>query len=295
MTIRPDDLTPTIAPPDPNPKKPQITLPPLACDSHFHVFGPHNRFPYAADRPFTPTDVPKEDLFRLHAFLGFQRGVFVQSTCHGSNHAVLVDLLAAAEGRYRGVALLRPDMPPAEVERLDDAGVRGLRLHFLFAHGGKPEPREDMRRMIELAAPYGWHVAIHCGGDGIVDLYDFITSIEAPVVIDHIGRINVGDGLRGKAFSVLRRLLDRGNVWVKLSGTDRITMQKYPYADAVPFARDLAAHAPERIVWGTDWPHPNHKAVPNDGELVDLIAEIAPDEKTRHRMLVENPAKLFGF
>jgi 2-pyrone-4,6-dicarboxylate lactonase len=156
-------------------------------------------------------------------------------------------------------------------------------------------PRQDMLKVIDLAALYGWHIAFHVGGDGILEQYEFITSIEAPVVIDHIARVNVAEGRNGKAFSVLRRLLDRGNVWVKLSGTDRITKQPYPYSDAVPFARDLAAHAPERVVWGTDWPHPNHNAVPNDGELVDLIAEIAPDERTRHRMLVENPAKLFGF
>jgi 2-pyrone-4,6-dicarboxylate lactonase len=295
MTIRADDLTPTILPPDPHPKKPRITLPPLACDSHFHVFGPHSKFPYAPKRPFTPADAPKEDLFRLHEFLGFQRGVFVQSTCHGSDHAALVDLLAAGNGRYRGVALLEPDMRPEEVERLDDAGVRGLRLHFYFAHLGQARPREDMLKMIALAEPYGWHVAIHCGGNGIVELYEFIRSIDAPVVIDHIGRIDVAEGRNGKAFSMLRRLLDTGNVWVKLSGTDRITKQPYPYADAVPFARDLASHAPERVVWGTDWPHPNHQAVPNDGELVDLIAEIAPDDKTRRLMLVDNPTKLFGF
>ncbi len=295
MPIRADDLTPTIAPHDPNPKKPRITLPPLACDSHFHVFGPHKKFPYAPDRPFTPTDAPKEDLFRLHRLLGFERGVFVQSTCHGSDHAALVDLLATGQGRYRGVALLEPTTPPAEVERLDQAGVRGARLHFYFAHGGTPMPREQLRQVIALVEPYGWHIAIHCGGNGVVELYEFIRSINAPVVIDHIARIDIGEGRNGKAFSTLCRLLDTGNVWVKLSGTDRITKQKYPYADAVPFARDLAAHAPERIVWGTDWPHPNHKAVPNDGDLVDLIAEIAPDERTRRLMLVDNPAKLFGF
>ena len=295
MAIRADDLTPTIAPPDPNPKKPRLRLPPLACDSHFHVFGPHQKFPYAPDRTFTPADASKEDLFRLHAFLGFERGVFVQSSCHGHDHAALVDLLAAGKDRYRGVALLEPSMSEVEVDRLDEAGVRGVRLHFYFPHLGAPMPRDDMRKVIALAEPYGWHIAIHVGGDGIVEHYDFITSIEAPVVIDHMARIDVSQGLNGRAFSVLRRLVDRGNVWVKLSGTDRITKEPYPYADAVPFARALAAHAPERVVWGTDWPHPNHKAVPNDGELVDLIAEIAPDERTRHRMLVENPAKLFGF
>ena len=295
MAIDPNDLTPTIAPPDPHPKKPRVALPPLACDSHFHVFGPHRIFPYAPDRPFTPTDAPKEDLFRLHEFLGFQRGVFVHSTCHGSDHAVLLDMLAAGKGRYRGVALLRPTTAQAEVDRLDDAGVRGVRLHFFASHLGPPMSRDDMRKVIELAAPYGWHIAMHMGGHGILELYDFITSIDAAVVIDHIGRIDVGEGLRGQTFTVLRRLLDRGNIWVKLSGTDRITKQPYPYADAVPFARDLAAHAPERVVWGTDWPHPNHNAIPNDGELVDLIAEIAPDARTRRLMLVDNPAKLFGF
>jgi len=295
MTIRADDLTPTIAPPDPNPKKPRITLPPLSCDSHFHVFGPHSKFPYAANRPFTPTDAPKEDLFRLHEFLGIQRGVFVQSTCHGTDNRVLVDLLAAGKGRYRGAALLDPTVSDAEVERLDDAGVRGVRLHFLTGHLGPPKPREDMLWIIEKVAPYGWHIEMHVGGNNVIDLYEFITTIEAPVVIDHIGRIDVAEGLHGKAYSVLRRLLDRGNIWVKLSGTDRISKQKYPYADAIAFPRDLAAHAPERVVWGTDWPHPNHSAVPNDGELVDLIAEIAPDERKRRLMLVDNPAKLFGF
>jgi len=295
MAIDPNDLTPTIAPPDPNPRKPRIALPPLACDSHFHVFGPHSTFPYAPDRPFTPTDAPKEDLFRLHEFLGFQRGVFVHSTCHGSDHAVLVDMLAAGKGRYRGVALIRPTTPPAEVDRLDDAGVRGVRLHFFASHLGPLMSRDDMRKVIELVSPYGWHIAMHMGGHGIRENYEFITSIDAAVVIDHIGRIDVGEGLRGQTFTVLRRLLDRGNIWVKLSGTDRISKQAYPYADAVPFARDLANHAPERVVWGTDWPHPNHNAVPNDGDLVDLIAEIAPDARMRRLMLVDNPAKLFGF
>ena len=295
MAIDPNDLTPTIPPPDPNPKKPRLTLPPLACDSHFHVFGPHAKFPFAPDRPYTPADASKEDLFRLHEFLGFQRGVFVQSTSHQSDHRALLDLLDAGKGRYRGVALLEPRTPMAEVERLDDAGVRGLRLHFYFPKGGAPRPYSEMRKVIELAEPYGWHIANHVGGNGLVEHYDFLTSIEAPVVIDHMARINVAEGMNGKAFTVLKRLLDRGNVWIKLSGADRITKQPHSFADAVPFARALAAHAPERIVWGTDWPHPNHTAVPNDGELVDLIEEIAPDAKTRQLMLVDNPTKLFGF
>src|SRR5271168_5370735 len=140
MAIDPDDLTPTIPPHDANPKKPNITLPPRSCDSHFHVFGPHHEFPYSPTRPFTPTDAGKADLFRLHEFLGIQRGVFVQSTCHGTDNSVLVDLLAAGKGRYRGAALLDPSVADAEVERLDDAGVRGVRLHFLTGHLGPARP-----------------------------------------------------------------------------------------------------------------------------------------------------------
>jgi predicted TIM-barrel fold metal-dependent hydrolase len=281
-------------PPDRNPKKPSLRLPPLSCDSHFHVFGPRHVFPFAADRTFTPQDAPKEDLFRLHKFLGFERGVFVQSGCHGSDHAVVLDLLAAGNGRYRAVGLIDPSFPKTALMRLHDAGMCGVRFHF-FPHLGAPTPEADIRAVIGMVAPLGWHVAVHVGGQGILEQYDFIAAIEAPVVIDHIGRIDIGEGLDGKTFSALRRLLDRGNVWVKLSGVDRISKQGAPWPDGVPFARSLAAHAPERVVWGTDWPHPNHTAIPNDGELVDLIAEIAPDEKTRQLMLVDNPANLFGF
>lgn len=294
MAIARGDNAPTCPPPDPHPKKPRLRLPPLSCDSHFHVFGPRNVFPFADDRTFTPQDAPKEDLFRLHAFLGFERGVFVQSACHGSDHAVVLDLLTAGNGRYRAVGLIKPTTAEAELARLHAAGMCGARFHF-FSHLGAPTPQADIRAVIAMIAPLGWHVAIHVGGQGILDQYDFIASIEAPVVIDHIGRIDVGEGLDGEAFSALRRLLDRGNVWIKLSGADRISKQGFPYRDAVPFARNLVEHAPERVVWGSDWPHPNHTAVPNDGDLVDLIAEIAVDETSRRLMLVDNPAELFGF
>lgn len=294
MTALPTPQAPACAPHDRHPKKPRLVVPPLSCDSHFHVFGPDAKFPFAANRTFTPQDAPKEELFALHKFLGFERGVFVQSACHGSDHSVVLDLIAAAPDRYRGVALLKTTTPQAEIERLHAGGLRGVRFHF-FSHLGKPAPYEDLRAIIAKVAPLGWHIAIHVGGQGVLEQYDFITSIDAPVVIDHIGRIDIAEGLDGQAFTALKRLLDRGNVWVKLSGTDRITKQRYPYADAVAFPRALAQHAPERVVWGSDWPHPNHFAVPNDGELVDLIAEIAPDETVRRKILVENPATLFGF
>lgn len=294
MTVPRGDDAPLCAPPVAQPARPAFQLPPRSCDAHFHVFGPGRVFSYAPDRTFTPHDAPKEELFRLHRHLGFERGVFVQSSCHGSDHAVLIDLLEAAKGRYRGVGLLTPATPQHEIARLHAAGVCGVRFHF-FSHLGAPTPYEDIRDVIAKVAPLGWHIAIHVGGQGVVEQSDFIASIAAPVVIDHIGRIDIREGLNGTAFTALRRLLDRGNVWVKLSGTDRITREAYPYRDAIPFARALARHAPERVVWGTDWPHPNHHAVPDDGGLLDLIPEIAVDERTRRLMLVENPAKLFGF
>lgn len=292
--VRRGDDAPACLPPLDDPRLPTLALPRGSCDAHFHVFGPRAVFPFSPERTFTPQDAPKERLFALHRMLGFDRGVFVQSACHGSDHAVLLDLLAAGEGRYRGVGLLTPQTTDAEIARMHAAGVCGARFHF-FSHLGAPTPYDEIRAVIDRIAPLGWHVAVHVGGQGVLEQYDFITSIRATVVIDHIGRIDVGDGLNGKAFAALRRLLDRGNVWAKLSGTDRITREAYPYRDAVPFARTLAAHAPERVVWGSDWPHPNHTAVPDDGALVDLIAAIAPDDAIRHRMLVDNPAALFGF
>jgi 2-pyrone-4,6-dicarboxylate lactonase len=285
---------PTCPPPDPNPNKPRIALPPLSCDSHFHIFGPANKFPYAPDRSFTPHDAPKEALVRLHRFLGFERGVFIQSACHGTDNAAVVDALSELKGRYRGVALLDPDTAPAEIARLDAAGFCGVRFH-LVPHLGAMPRLDDLRAVMRLVEPHGWHIAVHLFGKELLDSLDFIRSIKAPVVIDHIGRVDAGEGPDGRAFRALRGLVDTGKVWVKLSGTDRITRQKPPYGDAVALARILADQAPERMLWGTDWPHPNHSAVPNDGMLVDLIADIAPDDSTRQRMLVDNPAKFFGF
>ena len=289
------DATPTCPPPDPNPIRPRLVPPPGSCDSHFHVFGPGPVFPYAAERTFTPHDAPKAALLDLHAFLGFDRGVFVQSSCHGTDHAALVDLLTTTGGRYRGVALLAPDTPPTEVARLDAAGVRGVRFNFLPHLGGYPR-RDDIDAVLRLVAPFGWHVAIHVTGRDLLACRDVVTAIDARVVIDHIGRVDVTEGSEGAAFTALRRLVDRGNVWVKLSGVDRVSRAGPPFGDAVALARMLAAHAPERVVWGSDWPHPNvERFVPNDGMLVDLIPEIAPDAAMRRRMLVDNPAELFGF
>jgi predicted TIM-barrel fold metal-dependent hydrolase len=181
------------------------------------------------------------------------------------------------------------------VARLDAAGFCGVRFHFV-AHLGSAPSHDTMRAVMRLVAPHDWHVALHLTGKDLLAQLDFIKSIEARVVIDHIARLDVGEGTGGEAFKALRGLIDGGRVWVKLSGTDRLSREPPPYRDAVALAHALAAHAPERILWGTDWPHVNiDKDMPNDGRLVDVIAGIAPDAATRRRMLVDNPAELFGF
>ncbi|RAI43943.1 amidohydrolase family protein [Rhodoplanes roseus] len=291
----PSGSAPTCPPPDPNPRQPRYVPPPGACDAHFHVFGPGDVFPYAPKRPFTPHDAPKERLLALHRLLGFERGVFVQSSCHGTDHRALLDLLAATDGRYRGVALLAPDTPADEVARLHAAGLRGVRFNFLPHLGGRPS-LDGLRTVMDLVAPFGWHIEIHVTGKELLDSLDVIAGIRAKVVIDHIGRVDVAEGTSGFAFGALKKLLDRGNIWVKLSGVDRISRAGPPFADAVALARALARHAPQRVLWGTDWPHPNiSRFMPNDGELVDLIPQIAEDTRTQQSMLVDNPTEFFDF
>lgn len=286
---------PTIPPPLAAPRRPRLRPPPGSCDSHCHVFGPHHRFPYAAGRSFTPHDMPEARLRGLHDHLGFDRAVIVQSACHGTDHAALVDALRTGAGRYRGVALLGATATAGEVLALHEAGVRGARFNFLPHLGGYP-PESLIRYVERLVEPHGWHFAIHVTGADLIACEALIRSIRAPVVIDHMARFDIRDGLAGQAFTTLLRLLDGGRIALKLSGIDRLSRQGPPYDDALPFARALAAHAPDQVVWGTDWPHPNlHGPMPDDGELVDIIAEIAPDEAARHKLLVANPARLFGF
>jgi 2-pyrone-4,6-dicarboxylate lactonase len=290
------EISPNCPPPVANPKRPDVTLPPLSCDAHCHVFGPSDIFPFAPERTFTPVNVSRERLRQLHDFLGLDRAVIVQSACHGTDHSALLDALDTSEGRYRGVALVTPATHPDDVARLDAAGVCGVRLNFLPHLGGAPSS-ETIDAILRLVRPYGWHVSVHVAGTGITDYADFIRSIDTPVVIDHMARVDIRSGLDGEHVASLLGLLDTGNVWVKLSGVDRLSARSEgPYEDAVALARLLARHAPDRVVWGTDFPHPNITgSAPDDGVLVDLIAEIAPDEDLRNKMLVTNPAELFGF
>jgi predicted TIM-barrel fold metal-dependent hydrolase len=231
----------------------------------------------------------------LHAHLGIQRAVIVQSACYGSDHSVLLDALERGGGRYRGVALIDRRTPRSDIERLHAAGVRGFRVHFL-PHLRASLSWDDVAATAALVADLGWHAEIHVQSDGVVRFADAMLALPVPAVIDHLGRVDMPEDGHRAASRALLRLLDSGKAWVKTSGADRVSRQGPPFRDAVALAARLVAHAPERVVWGTDFPHPNIVGdAPDDGQLVDLLTEIAPDEAVRHRLLVSNPMELFGF
>jgi 2-pyrone-4,6-dicarboxylate lactonase len=234
-------------------------------------------------------------LFALHDFLGIEHCVIVQPACHGADNSVTVDALAAKGGAYRGIALVPVTVSDSELKRLDAAGLRGARFHYM-RHLGKGPPIDEAISFGKRLADIGWHLQIHMQADLIGELTPAIKRSPVPVVIDHMGRIDASLGLDQPAFQNLLTLMDDKNVWMKVSGSDRITRQGPPYADAVPFARKLVAEFGDRVVWGTDWPHPNHAGpTPNDGQLVDIIAGIAPTAAARQALLVENPQRLYRF
>ena len=287
----------TIPPPHPDPHAPTaFRPPPLACDAHCHVFGPADRFPFAAGRRYTPPDAGIDDLARLHARLGLDRAVIVQASCHGTDNAALLDALRRGEGRYAGVAMIDEATTDAELDELHEAGVRGTRMNFVAHLGGAPDA-DAVERIVFRAADRGWHVVLHLDAADLARYAPLLAWLPCPYVIDHMGRVDATAGLDQEPFRALLGLLHEGDrCWVKLSGAERLTaVGPPPYDDVVPFARALIAAAPDRVLWGTDWPHPNVRHMPDDGDLVDLLAAFAPDEAVRHRILVENPARLYDF
>ena len=282
-----------IPPPDPNPVKPKYTPPPNACDGHCHVFGPGKKFPYAKDRRYEPHDAPKEKLAALHQHLGFSRAILVQASCHGSDNSAMVDAIKSSNGTWRGVAMLTKSVSPVELQRLHAAGVRGVRFNFVKHLGGMPL-LEDVEGMVMRIAPLGWHLQLHLDADNIAELRTFLRKLAVPFIIDHMGRVSAQRGLEQPAFRQLLELLkDCPRAWVKISGPERVSATGKPFYDAIPYAQALVKAAPDRVLWGTDFPHPNVKWMPNDGELVDLFAMMVEDDKTRNQILVDNPTKLY--
>lgn len=271
-------------------------LPPGACNAHCHVFGPRDRFPYAADAPFVPSaDAPREALYALNDRLGLRRCVVVQSTCHGLDNAVTADAVAGRPTDYRGIALLATDVDDGTLRRMDAAGFRGVRFNFM-GHLGQATPIDEVLALAARLEPLGWHLQIHGAPRLLSTLGPALARSPVPVVIDHIGRVDAAQGLDGIDFRALCRLMDDERFWVKVSGIDRVTAVGPPYDDALMLACWLVGRFGDRVLWGNDWPHPNHAGpLPHEDQLVAAIERMAPSEDARRRLLVDNPQRLYRF
>lgn len=279
----------------PNPSKPTYVAPPGAVDAHCHVFGPGDVFPYAPERKYTPCDAPKEKLWELRTFLGFERNVIVQATCHGADNRAMVDALEHSNGRARGVATVRREVSDAELGALDAAGVRGVRFNFV-KRLVDVLPRDALASIAARIKALGWHVVLYFEAEELLELSGFLTSLPTTVVVDHMGRPDLTQPVDGPQFERFVRLM-RGhpNFWSKVGGAERLSRTGPPnYEDFVPFARRIVEAFPDRVLWGTDWPHPNLRShMPDDGALVNLIPKIAPTPELQRKLLVDNPQRLY--
>lgn len=283
------------------PTKPTYPLPAGAVDAHCHVFGPAERFPFAPERKYTPVDASAQQLFDLRDHLGVSRNVIVQATCHGADNSALVDALERSEGRARGVATVRADVTDEELRRLHDAGVRGVRFNFV-RRLVDAAPTAALEAIAARIAPLGWHVVVYFEAADLPDLEDFFAALPVPLVVDHMGRPDVTKDPDGPEFARFLDFVAANDVWVKVSCPERLTVtgpaaldgERHAYADVVPFARKVVERFPDRVLWGTDWPHPNLKDhMPDDGLLVDHIPHVAPTPELRQALLVDNPQRLY--
>jgi 2-pyrone-4,6-dicarboxylate lactonase len=294
---------PYCMPPDPNTRKPSFTPPANSCDTHFHIFGPPETFPFLSTHEYTPPAAPLEHYLKMTEVIGTQRGVVVQPSVHGLDNAATLDAIANSGGRFRGVGRIDDKTPKSELQKLHEGGVRGVRFNLLDRPRGNVR-LEVLDRCVEHIVEFGWSVDLHIDTKNLLEQENRIRSMPIPVVIDHIARVKPAEGLTQPAFQLLLDLLKGKHVWVKVSGADKICNAKVhsyfglPFIEVIPFARAVIAAAPDRIIWGTDWPHSNNFALghtPNDGDLLDLLAAFAPDEQVRKKILVENPAALYRF
>jgi 2-pyrone-4,6-dicarboxylate lactonase len=284
------------------PSKPRFKLPAGAVDAHCHVFGPGDVFPYAPERKYTPCDASKEQLFALRDHLGFDKNVIVQATCHGSDNRALVDALKASNGKTKGVATVNRNVTDAELQEMHAAGVRGTRFNFVKRLADFT-PREVLLEIANRIAPLGWHVVIYFEAVDLPELYDFFTALPTTVVVDHMGRPDATKPVDGPEFELFVKMMrEHSNIWSKVSCPERLSVsgpkalngEQNAYADVVPFAKRLVETFPDRVLWGTDWPHPNLKDhMPDDGLLVDFIPQIATTPELQQKLLVDNPTRLY--
>jgi 2-pyrone-4,6-dicarboxylate lactonase len=273
-------------------RKPSFRLPDGACDAHCHVFGPGARFPYAPGRRYTPADAPKELLAALHDHLGVHRAVVVQASCHGTDNRAMLDAIAWRPQRYRGIAIVDDTFDDKALRRLHEGGVRGVRFNFVRHLGGAPD-MAVFHGVVDRIRELRWHVVLHLDAPDILPLSEMIRKLPVAFVIDHMGRVDTAGGTEQPAFKALLELARLDNGWVKVSGSERIS--KYPFQAAVPLAQALCEAIPDRVLWGTDFPHPNLKVPVDEADLVDLVPRFAPTPEAQRLLLVENPARLYGF
>lgn len=278
----------------PDPKTPDFSPPAGAVDAHCHVFGPADAFPFAPERKYTPGDAGKEMLFALRDHLGLSRNVIVQASCHGKDNSAMIDALRAADGRARGVAVVAHDVGDDELDQMHAAGVRGVRFNFV-KRLVDATPREVFMATAERVQRLGWHIVVYFEAPDLADLTPFLKQLPGIVVVDHLGRPDVTQPVDGPGFQAFANLMaDMPNLWTKVSCPERLTVAGPPYDDVVPFQRHLVEHFSDRVLWGTDWPHPNMKSHrPDDGLLVDTIARIAPTAALQQALLVDNPMRLY--
>jgi 2-pyrone-4,6-dicarboxylate lactonase len=281
---------------DPAPSKPTFVPPPGAVDAHCHVFGPGDEFPFAAERKYTPCDAGKEKLFGLRDHLGFARNVVVQATCHGSDNRAMVDALVQSDGRARGVATVDAAITRDELAGMHEAGVRGVRFNYV-KRLVDPKPDAHYRGIIDKIGEFGWHIVVYFEAADLAEKWDFFTSLPTTVVVDHMGRPDVTKAPEGPEFARFLDFMARDNIWSKVTCPERLSKSGPPtYDDFVPFARTVVERFPNRVLWGTDWPHPNLNMVghmPDDGTLVDLIPRIAPTAELQRKVLIDNPMRLY--
>jgi predicted TIM-barrel fold metal-dependent hydrolase len=278
---------------NPDPGKPRLHIPPASCDCHAHIFGPQDQFPYTANRSYTPPEASTAAYLRMLGALGFERAVIVQPSVYGIDNSCTRDAIVASGGMWRGVAVVEPCVTDSRLAELHAAGFRGVRINLLFKGGLQMETLEQIARVIQ---PLGWHVQLLLDGRDLPELAERLRRLPVDFVVDHMGHMPASLGTGHPGFQTLLELLRGGRCWVKLSGAYRIAAKPVPYDDAIPFARALVETAPDKLVFGTDWPHPSISVpMPQDASLLDLLPLWAPEEATRHKILVENPARLYGF
>ena len=284
------------------PSRPRFRLPQGAVDAHCHVFGPGAQFPYAPERKYTPCDASKDQLFALRDHLGFKRNVIVQATCHGSDNRALVDALRHSNGKARGIATVKRKVTAGELQEMHAAGVRGVRFNFVKRLVDFT-PRDELLEIAGRIAPLGWHGVIYFEAVDLPELWDFFTALPTTVVVDHMGRPDVTKPVGGPEFQLFVKMMrEHPDIWSKVSCPERLSVSGPPalngeqnaYHDAVPFARLLVETFPDRVLWGTDWPHPNLKNhMPDDGLLVDFIPHLATTAALQRKLLVDNPMRLY--